>query len=139
MGRLVHYRHLIILNLISYKYLIAMCLVLLVLDLFPFCSNCITLVSSCSIMLSIPDCFNFEFYGKDFAFSWDKHCAHITKNIVSSTPSSSAAVELLVTNFCLSSNLTTSYVKLSTGPLKDKFIERCSNNMQCTMYWFQNL
>ena len=76
-----------------------MCLVLLLLDFPPFLSSWIALVLSCSIVTLDPNGFNGEFMIIDLSCDSKKYFAHMTNVIASSTPTSSASVELLVLIF----------------------------------------
>ena len=86
--------------LVTYKSFGYMCLVLLVLDCFPLFSSCIVLVSSCCITISDPIFFKTESSLIDLICCSTNNWTHCTKFIASSTPTSSASVELLVLIFC---------------------------------------
>ena len=77
-----------------------MCLVLLLLDFNPFLSSWIALVLSCSMITSDPRGFKGEFISTDRTCDSKKCSIHMTKVMASSTPTSSASVELLVLIFC---------------------------------------
>jgi hypothetical protein len=77
-----------------------MCRVRLVLEAYPFFSNCIVLVLSCSMTTSLPIFFNTESSLIDLICCSTNSCIHSTKYIASSTPTSSASVELFVLIFC---------------------------------------
>ena len=76
------------------------CLVLLLLDFHPFLSSRIALILSCLIVTLDPKGFNGEFTIIDVTCDSKKCFIHMTNVIVSSTPTSSALVELLVVIFC---------------------------------------
>ena len=77
-----------------------MCLVLLLLDFRLFLSSWIALILSCSIVTSDLKGFNEEFTLIDLTCDSKKCFIHMTYVTVSSTPTRSTSVELLVLIFC---------------------------------------
>ena len=83
-------------NSADIKYLTLICLILLLLNFYSFLSNWVALVLSCSIVTSDLKDFSREFKFIGLTCDSKKCFIHMTNVIASSTPTSSASVELLV-------------------------------------------